>query len=1191
MLGMRDSPGIVGTNGCANVTTAAPNISISRTAVPTNGAVIAGGLCGTVSAVGSYNSQVKVPSVNVNSPVKRQVQFVSTPTPVFGLPTSVCSQNNPMTSPGPLTSQFALAQMKQQQQSKLAAISSCIPGSTQVPHQLQLIQQKAAQPHGTATAAIHNSSVTPNDVNTLQQALGALVAQRPPLIALCSPATQFLPSLAPQQSNLLVNTNSNFKNQNSSVDKMSNSNIVLPSAGFIVRQMQQELCGGNRAKNPDVSTAVALNGRSNSELKALPPPHVTTSGGNTMAMNVTNDWSNLYGLNVLAKLDDGSFVPGTVCEVSPIIADQPESVSIQLKGEENSCDPVKRFNVSGKEIFIVQDTIPSVSDIICNSYLLFRPPNSKGFYPATVLERTAGSDTFTVQKSGSSGELFSVKIDKLRLYKTPWQKITPAKHVKPISLNLSDADKYKHHWSSTFPSPLKSACNEDSVFATETELEEFSNMSKQRDRSISSSRSVPSTPGRSESRGAFSSLQPNSDSRCQYSNYAAVQQDQPKGTIQVNSNGIRKKFNGKQWRRLCSVERCEKESQRQGLCSRHNTEKRNRQGSVGAVSQVTGQRGPRIGSRSATGLGSSLFTDSNSNGVNDSVLDTASRDSVRSNEDENEIAKVLASLRGSLQGAASGEMTTARSFQPPLLQIPTIDARRVRPRHYSGGTILSHSQYLSQTQKSPSASKWYPSALKFDQGLSKVVKQSASACSTPIPGRGLAPFSQNLNCSLGMEPLVSPMRTTSSSLESPALPYQQRSTTISSIFTPSENSNGIPITAKANHTNGIATSLPGTQNDRDQCDSGIDIVTRTPTPDQCSPLKQQPPSPPAIISPKQSSKTANADHVHTPTPLVFTLSSQAITNFTAPVLYTLERTSTCHSSSKITTASAVTTASVPPGSTCYSTSSLTGDAEDTGRNGVSENSKQLNEVDPRSHYMAVSAKLQSLVLNCTGANTLEDSGHNSPATPNFKSSSDKSESIAKQPGDVVKCAEMMNHNESKIASSALMPGAALSETKTNHCGSSIHALNKAAEEKQLSFDAKCSSPLKKRPIVNLEINLAENMHDVAPKVCKTGWQPNLPPSSEEACQPLNGNVPTVMTSFHLAGQDVTRQNFEQQNDAIRGHMLQSDNGSENSGASRSHQVCSSFKSLQDGPSPNKKPCFDEAGKLLFHCFAFYLMLP
>lgn len=42
-----------------------------------------------------------------------------------------------------------------------------------------------------------------------------------------------------------------------------------------------------------------------------------------------------------------------------------------------------------------------------------------------------------------------------------------------------------------------------------------------------------------------------------------------KGDIVSAPNGIRKKFNGKQWRRLCSKEGCTKESQRRGFCSRH----------------------------------------------------------------------------------------------------------------------------------------------------------------------------------------------------------------------------------------------------------------------------------------------------------------------------------------------------------------------------------------------------------------------------------------------------------------------------------------------------------------------------------------------------------------------------------------------------------------------------------------------
>ncbi|XP_062848808.1 protein capicua homolog isoform X2 [Trichomycterus rosablanca] len=50
---------------------------------------------------------------------------------------------------------------------------------------------------------------------------------------------------------------------------------------------------------------------------------------------------------------------------------------------------------------------------------------------------------------------------------------------------------------------------------------------------------------------------------------SAAQQIYKKGDVVCTPNGIRKKFNGKQWRRLCSKDSCMKESQRRGYCSRH----------------------------------------------------------------------------------------------------------------------------------------------------------------------------------------------------------------------------------------------------------------------------------------------------------------------------------------------------------------------------------------------------------------------------------------------------------------------------------------------------------------------------------------------------------------------------------------------------------------------------------------------
>lgn len=56
----------------------------------------------------------------------------------------------------------------------------------------------------------------------------------------------------------------------------------------------------------------------------------------------------------------------------------------------------------------------------------------------------------------------------------------------------------------------------------------------------------------------------NSESPC-----AQYQHKYRKGEVVTQSTGVRKKFNGKQWRRLCSKGDCVKESQRRGFCSRH----------------------------------------------------------------------------------------------------------------------------------------------------------------------------------------------------------------------------------------------------------------------------------------------------------------------------------------------------------------------------------------------------------------------------------------------------------------------------------------------------------------------------------------------------------------------------------------------------------------------------------------------
>ncbi|KAK3597989.1 hypothetical protein CHS0354_042342 [Potamilus streckersoni] len=65
------------------------------------------------------------------------------------------------------------------------------------------------------------------------------------------------------------------------------------------------------------------------------------------------------------------------------------------------------------------------------------------------------------------------------------------------------------------------------------------------------------------------SVQSGGSSRSSTPRSPVTAQKYKKGDVVSTPNGIRKKFNGKQWRRLCSKEGCTKESQRRGYCSRH----------------------------------------------------------------------------------------------------------------------------------------------------------------------------------------------------------------------------------------------------------------------------------------------------------------------------------------------------------------------------------------------------------------------------------------------------------------------------------------------------------------------------------------------------------------------------------------------------------------------------------------------
>ncbi|KAL5273134.1 CIC family protein [Megaselia abdita] len=128
---------------------------------------------------------------------------------------------------------------------------------------------------------------------------------------------------------------------------------------------------------------------------------------------------------------------------------------------------------------------------------------------------------------------------------------------------------------------------------------------------------------------------------------AATPHNFKKGDVVQSESGVRKKFNGKQWRRLCTNQACTKESQRRGYCSRHlnQTKLRPSAGSGRFPSEMVGSR-----SNSKTQVDEDTSRDS----------ETSPNYRVTSsfNQEETEVANMLVSL--------SSSRSATPSFSPPV---------------------------------------------------------------------------------------------------------------------------------------------------------------------------------------------------------------------------------------------------------------------------------------------------------------------------------------------------------------------------------------------------------------------------------------------------------------------------------------------------------------------------------------------
>ena len=170
-----------------------------------------------------------------------------------------------------------------------------------------------------------------------------------------------------------------------------------------------------------------------------------------------------------------------------------------------------------------------------------------------------------------------------------------------------------------------------------------------------------------------------------------------KGDVVAGPSGIRKKFNGKQWRRLCSKEGCNKESQRRGYCSRHLSIKGNglRSSGAGASSSLGGLTFPLGGSKLV------MIKD----GQDIDWEETLSRDSVEpspsgSYSTSNSTPTAESGLQRSLRIGAGGgrDGLSLEETEAANMLVSLSNSRSTTPAHHHGlATDLSSTSRLLQS--------------------------------------------------------------------------------------------------------------------------------------------------------------------------------------------------------------------------------------------------------------------------------------------------------------------------------------------------------------------------------------------------------------------------------------------------------------------------------------------------------------
>ncbi|XP_029031928.2 putative transcription factor capicua isoform X3 [Osmia bicornis bicornis] len=205
---------------------------------------------------------------------------------------------------------------------------------------------------------------------------------------------------------------------------------------------------------------------------------------------------------------------------------------------------------------------------------------------------------------------------------------------------------------------------------------------------------------------------------------AATPHRYKKGDVVTTPSGVRKKFNGKQWRRLCSKEGCSKESQRRGYCSRHLSLK------------GSGLRGP-----TNTFPGSRMDGEETSRDSDTSPNYGDRRIAGRFDQDETEAANMLVSLGSSRSATPAFSSPTGQSSISPCINqspVPPLGLNQNNvfmpissPAHHAAPLISPGTKWKNSPTQSTFHTQYQQQVIKPEPN--RVVRSNRPAPTAPNP--------------------------------------------------------------------------------------------------------------------------------------------------------------------------------------------------------------------------------------------------------------------------------------------------------------------------------------------------------------------------------------------------------------------------------------------------------------------------